>query len=578
MNTTITGESVQEVYNWYKKQSLIVNRKYQRKLVWTVDEKSKLIDTIKQEFPIPLILLAEIDDKKEIIDGMQRLNAIFDFIENKVSLDGTYFDLDSLASTKQYKDNGSLTQKTPILDRDISVNISNYKLAISIYKEGEDIEKINDIFRRINSSGRKLSRQEIRQVGLIGGLTELVSDLASKIRGDVSRDNIVELNNMSKISISMEDDYNGIKANSIYWCKKNILTKHDIRESEDEALIANILILIFTHKSYRVSNEELDFAYGKSLDNDDKKAIKRVKEIEQKLKQYNGGSETGIQNEFIHVFDELKNLNILFTSKRKYIVLFLAFHELIFKDSKQIIITQKDDLTNTIQTTLETNVNTTQGGTWALANIIQNINIIKGALSRYFEPTQNAIINQQRITQIENIISTSYTESIYYDFKQGFHRLDVQNNFDEGAFIKILETICAIANNNKNDVGYIIIGIADTEQDKNRIETIYNTLGTSKQFLNYYITGTNGEATKYTSKDAYYQCIANKLETEKTKFKNLKNCMIEPVNYYDRYLFLIKIESGNQICQYADNVFYRVGAQTMKADIPKVIEITGRFN
>lgn len=578
MNTTIMGESVQEVYNWYKKNSLIVNRKYQRKLVWTMEEKSKLIDTIKQEFPIPLILLAETDDKKEIIDGMQRLNAIFDFIENKVSLNGKFFDLDSLASTKQYKDNGSLIQKNPILDRDTSVNIANYKLAVSIYKEGEDIETINEIFRRINSSGRKLSRQEIRQVGLIGGFAELVSDLASKIRGDVSRDNIIELNNMSKISISMEDDHNGIKANDIYWCKKNILTKHDIRESEDEALIANILILIFTNKGYRVSNEELDFAYGKSLDNDDKKATKRVTEIEQKLNQYISSSQTGLQKEFIKIFDELKTLNITFSSKRKYIVLFLAFHELIFRSSKQVIEGQRNNLTNTIQTTLESNVNTTQGGTWALANIIQNINIIIGAISMYFEPTQSAIFNQQKITEIENIISTSDTESIYYDFKQGFHRLDTNNTFDDGAFKKILETICAIANNSKNNTGYIIIGVADTEQDKTRIEQIYNEQDKSRQFANYYITGTNGESTKYTSKDSYYQFIANKIESEKRNFKNLRNCTIEPVNYYDRYLFLIKIESGGQICQYGNDVFYRVGAQTMKADIPKVIEITQRFS
>lgn len=578
MNTTIMGESVQEVYNWYKKNSLIVNRKYQRKLVWTMDEKSKLIDTIRQEFPIPLILLAETDDKKEIIDGMQRLNAIFDFIENKVSLNGNFFDLDSLALTKQYKDNGSLVQKTPILDRDTSVNIANYKLAISVYKEGEDIEKINEIFRRINSSGRKLSRQEIRQVGLLGGFSELVSDLSSKIRGDVSRDNIVNLSNMSKISISMEDDHNGIKANDIYWCKKNILTKHDIRESEDEALIANILILIFSNKSYRVSNEELDWAYGKSLDNDDKKASKRVSEIEQKLNQYISSSQKGIKEEFLQVFDELKNLDVAFTSKRKYIVLFLAFHELIFRSSKQVISNRRNELANTIRMTLDSNVNTTQGGTWALANIIQNINIIVGAISGYFEPTQGAIFNQQKITEIENIISTSDTESIYYDFKQGFHRLDNNNTFDDGAFKKILETICAIANNSKNSIGHVVIGVADTEQDKNRIEEIYHEKGRSKQFTNYYITGTNGESTKYASKDAYYQFIANKIESEKRNFKNLKNCTVEPVNYYDRYLFLIKIESGRQICQYGDDVFYRVGAQTMKADVSRVIEITGRFS
>ncbi|WP_442951683.1 DUF262 domain-containing protein [Paenibacillus sp. GYB003] len=54
---------------------LIVNRRYQRKLVWTKDEKSQLIDTMIKRYPLPLILLAEVEidgvAKYEIIDGMQ---------------------------------------------------------------------------------------------------------------------------------------------------------------------------------------------------------------------------------------------------------------------------------------------------------------------------------------------------------------------------------------------------------------------------------------------------------------------------------------------------------------------------
>ncbi len=67
----------------FTERMLYVNRKYQRKLVWSVKEKQSLIDSIIKKYPIPLILLAETDNNKyEIIDGMQRLNAIFSFIDN----------------------------------------------------------------------------------------------------------------------------------------------------------------------------------------------------------------------------------------------------------------------------------------------------------------------------------------------------------------------------------------------------------------------------------------------------------------------------------------------------------------
>ena len=73
--------TVTEAYRHYRSGNLLVNRKYQRKLIWSVEEKEKLIGSILKGYPIPLILLAELPQvhgsgKYEFLDGMQRLNAI----------------------------------------------------------------------------------------------------------------------------------------------------------------------------------------------------------------------------------------------------------------------------------------------------------------------------------------------------------------------------------------------------------------------------------------------------------------------------------------------------------------------
>lgn len=85
MTPQIKGESIQSLYRLYNNEKLLANRRYQRKLVWTIEEKQSFIDSIIKGFPIPIILLAEVgeagDIKYEIIDGMQRLNAIMSFIE-----------------------------------------------------------------------------------------------------------------------------------------------------------------------------------------------------------------------------------------------------------------------------------------------------------------------------------------------------------------------------------------------------------------------------------------------------------------------------------------------------------------
>lgn len=80
MSLIPSGLSVQEAYRRYRNGQIVVNRKYQRKLVWTQNEKRMLIDSILHEYPIPLILFAETQSEDgpvyEILDGMQRLNTI----------------------------------------------------------------------------------------------------------------------------------------------------------------------------------------------------------------------------------------------------------------------------------------------------------------------------------------------------------------------------------------------------------------------------------------------------------------------------------------------------------------------
>lgn len=107
MSLTPKGMSVQEAYRLFREGKLIVNRKYQRKLVWTMEEKVKLIESIIYEYPIPLFLFAERASEYgygvyEIMDGVQRLTSIFDFIENRISAQGKYFDVEQNIRAKKF--------------------------------------------------------------------------------------------------------------------------------------------------------------------------------------------------------------------------------------------------------------------------------------------------------------------------------------------------------------------------------------------------------------------------------------------------------------------------------------------
>lgn len=132
--------------------------------VWTEEKKSFLIDSIMKNFPIPPIFLHQhIDDETgktiyDVIDGKQRLNAIVDFIENRINLpedfNGDNFG-DSLLNGLKFSDLENPTLKN------WKSNFWKYELSIE-YVDTDQIDIVNNIFDRLNRNGEPLTAQELR--------------------------------------------------------------------------------------------------------------------------------------------------------------------------------------------------------------------------------------------------------------------------------------------------------------------------------------------------------------------------------------------------------------------------------
>jgi len=75
-----------------KKHSMLrVNHEYQRAAVWSESQQKKLIDSVMRGYPLPLIYLHHRvnviagmkSEALEIIDGQQRINALYEFGEGR---------------------------------------------------------------------------------------------------------------------------------------------------------------------------------------------------------------------------------------------------------------------------------------------------------------------------------------------------------------------------------------------------------------------------------------------------------------------------------------------------------------
>src|SRR5690606_32836936 len=108
-----------------------------------------------------------------------------------------------------------------ISQEEVSSFIS-YQFPLTVFRSSDN-DDINETFRRINSGGKHLSAQEVRQAGNTTKFADLVRELASEIRGDASN-NILLLSQMPSISIDTREQMGyGVSAQETFWCKQGVL-------------------------------------------------------------------------------------------------------------------------------------------------------------------------------------------------------------------------------------------------------------------------------------------------------------------------------------------------------------------
>lgn len=564
----VIPESIQRIYNYYLEKRLIVNRRYQRKLVWTIEEKGAFIDSIIKNYPIPLILLADNinDDNFEIIDGMQRLNAICSFIENEFDVNGEYFDLDTMSETKLLKDNNILKQKEPKMDRKTCSEFTAYVLPLSTYKGASESE-IDEVFRRINANGKHLSRQEIRQAGETSSFAEVVKKISSEIRGDASLKDRLELNSMKLISITSKKLEYGINVDDVFWVKNQIIRREQVRESKDEEIIADIVATMLLEEIPASSSSILDDYYD--LKNHNKRAI----EIDNRLATY---TQERIHDNFFIVFDMIKsilqestsNFNALITDQGKsmekvpryFQIIFLAIYNLLIEKNKKL--TSEDNLIKSLKG-ITTTVKLSQGGgNWSRNEREDRINAVIGMISNHFVDNLEDPGLVKWSTRFETILQQSKTEQSNFDFKISFYELATRKWNDE-CLNKIIQTLTAMANAGKDSIGYVIVGVADKKSDADFLKKLDSHFDSVK-YNDFYIPGIDFDIETYgKGEDKFSAFIVNKIRNMTAIDNSYKNEIlnnIKTIKYGTKTVFIFKVRGLDQPACFDNKYFQRAGS------------------
>ena len=156
-----------------KDRWLNLRPEYQRRLVWDDEKKSRFIESLLMNIPVPPIFLYEIDlNRYEVMDGQQRLNTIIEFYENNLALKG--LETWSVLNGRTYGKCPPRIQRG--LDRRrISANVLLAE-NISDPKQADFIRRT--VFERLNTGGQPLNHQELRNSLYSGSLNDLLIELA----------------------------------------------------------------------------------------------------------------------------------------------------------------------------------------------------------------------------------------------------------------------------------------------------------------------------------------------------------------------------------------------------------------
>jgi Protein of unknown function DUF262 len=165
--------SIGELVSLYESQEIEIHPEFQRFFRWSDYQKNSLIESILLGIPIPPIFVAQRDDGVwDVIDGLQRLSTIYQFLGklkdekgvliSPIILQETNY-LPSLEGKRwedKEKEEKSLTKSQQLDFKRTKINV------VIIQKESNKKTKY-ELFQRLNSGGSICTPQEVRSCILV---------------------------------------------------------------------------------------------------------------------------------------------------------------------------------------------------------------------------------------------------------------------------------------------------------------------------------------------------------------------------------------------------------------------------
>ncbi len=250
--------SIGELASLYSAGELDIHPEFQRFFRWTILQKSKLIESVLLGIPIPSIFVSQKEDGVwDVVDGLQRLSTLFQFMGILVDETGNKIEPEPLVKTEYLKllegkfwDKDGDEKKS--LTSSQRITFKREKIDIKIVKK-ESHESVKfELFQRLNTLGSRLSDQEVRNCLLV-----LLNDNFYKWLREISN-NEHFLNTLSITDRLVEEQYNMELALRFLIFKK--INPSEVRKTPDLGeFLTDKMRELATDEKFDMAKEQKDF-------------------------------------------------------------------------------------------------------------------------------------------------------------------------------------------------------------------------------------------------------------------------------------------------------------------------------
>lgn len=175
-HTVTTGTvsiTVGEVATMYASHELNVLPEFQRLFRWNAEKKSNFVESILVGIPIPPAFVYENESGTwELIDGLQRISTILEFMGILRDPDSGDLRRSSLVSTKYLPSLAGVVWKSEktsevALDTALQLFFRRHRIDFQILKHPSDSKTKFDLFQRLNRGGAYANEQEVRTCSMV---------------------------------------------------------------------------------------------------------------------------------------------------------------------------------------------------------------------------------------------------------------------------------------------------------------------------------------------------------------------------------------------------------------------------